>query len=597
MRKFFKYVFASALGFVFAGGVLLVLFFGMLFGLISSVEGKFGSDKKEITIKNNSIYHLKLNSMIEERAADDPFSELDLGPFSGESTMGLRQIVQSIDYAATDDNIKGILLELYTFPGGLGALEEVRMALKRFKESGKWVVAYSESMTQGGYYLASVSDEIYLYPEGDILFKGLGTNIMYMKGMLDKLDIEMQAIKGPNNIYKSAVEPLTADEMSEANREQIKAYLSSIWGHWLTGISAEREIPYDNLNSWADSLTIRNAGIAVKMGLIDGLKYRDQLLDDLVSRMELEDESDLNVIKYSKMKKKKVKSSADYDAKKIAIIYADGEIRPGKSTDGVMGSATIAKAIKTARLDSNVKAIVLRVNSPGGSALASDVMWRETVLAKKEKPLIVSMGNLAASGGYYISCNADKIYANETTITGSIGVFGLMPVMDKFFKNKMGITFQGEQTNAHAQFPNGIDRLDEEEYEVINSSIIHIYDDFISKVADGRGLTKEQVNEVARGRVWTGEDALDIGLVDEIGTLDDAVAYAASQANLDDYRLKELPEMKDPFESIFGSMQARISTSFMKENFGAAFQYFEIIEDVKSMSGVQARMPFNIEIY
>ncbi len=597
MRKFFKYVFASMLGFVIAGGVLLVLFFGMLFGLINSVEDQFGKKDKELVVKENSVYHLKFGNRIEERSGKNPFEGIDFGPFSEESGMSLRNVVQSIEYAGTDDNVKGIFIEISNFPGGLASLEEVRNALKKFKNSGKWIVTYSEGMSQGAYYLSSVSDKIYLYPEGDIWFKGLSTNIMYMKGLFEKLDIEMQAIKGPNNIYKSAVEPLISDEMSDPNREQIQKYLSSIWGHWLNGIAEERGLSVANLNNYADSLSISNADMAVKYGLVDELKYADEVIAELVSRMEVNNEKDIDFVTYGKYKNKKIKTNTDFNSKKVAVIFANGEIRSGKNSDGIMGSESIAEAIKSARLDSNVKAIVLRVNSPGGSALASDVMWRETVLAKAEKPFIVSMGDLAASGGYFISCNADKIYANQTTITGSIGVFGLIPVTEKFFKNKMGIVFHGEKTNAHANFPDGISKLDNEEYAVINNAIIGIYDDFVGKVASGRGMTPEQVNEVARGRVWTGTDAIEKGLVDEIGTLNDAILYAASEASLTDYRVKELPEIKDPFKELLKNLQNDMSMKFMKENFGASFKYFEIIDYVDGMTGIQARLPYNIEIH
>ncbi len=598
MRKFFKYVFASMVGMVLAGGILLIMFFAGIASLISSAENEMNA---ETIVKANSIYHLKFNNSIDERAGDDPFENIDFGPFANTTKMSLRNIVQSIEYAATDDKVKGIYLELGGFPGGLSQLEEVRNSLLEFKGSGKWIVSYSEGYSQSAYYLASVSDEVYMYPEGDIFFKGLATNIMYMKGMLEKLDIEMQAIKGPGNIYKSAVEPFTADEMSESNRTQIKAYLGSIWGHWLNGISNERGLTVADLNTYADELSVKNAEMSVQLGLVDALKYEDQVLEDLMARVEIEDEDDLEFVTYSKYKKKKVSNRKEgvsrKDTKKVAVIYANGEIRSGKNSDGIMGSESIAAAIKKARLDSNVKAIVLRVNSPGGSALASDVMWRETVLAKAEKPFVVSMGDLAASGGYFISCNADKIYANETTITGSIGVFGMMPVTENFFKNKMGIIFQSEQTNAHSKFPDGISRLDEAEYNVINESIIGIYDDFIGKVSKGRGLTKEQVDEVARGRVWTGLDAIEIGLVDEIGGLDDAVAYAAQVANLDGYRLYELPVMKDPLKEMMSNFQMNMSMNFMKQSLGANYKYLEVINHVESMRGVQARIPYTIEIY
>ena len=601
MRKFFKYVFASMLGFVFAGGVLLILFFAGVASLISSAKSEFSVNKKESVIESNSIYHLKLNKRIGERAVDNPFEDIDMGPFSRNTKMSLREVIQSIEYASSDNKVEGIFIELGGFPGGLSQLEEVRNALIEFKSSGKWIVAYSEGYSQGGYYLASIADRVYMYPEGDIFFKGLATNIMYMKGMLEKLDIEMQAIKGPNNIYKSAVEPFTKDEMSEENRAQIKAYLSSIWGHWLAGISKERGVSVDQLNLYADSLYVKNAGKSVELGLVDALKYKDEVLDDLKLRMDVDSEDDLNLIAFSKYRRKKVSTKKEgtsrFDTKKVAVIYANGEIRSGKNSDGIMGSESIAAAIKKARLDSNVKAIVLRVNSPGGSALASDVMWRETVLAKAEKPFVVSMGDLAASGGYFISCNADKIYASETTITGSIGVFGMMPVTEKFFKNKLGIVFQSEQTNAHSKFPDGISRLDEEEYAVINEAIIDIYDDFIGKVSAGRGLTKEQVNEVARGRVWTGADALEIGLVDEIGGLDDAIAYAVEAANLDGYKLYELPRLKDPFDQFLKNIQVDMSMKFIEDNLGSSIKYFEVLENVNSMKGIQARIPYTIEIY
>jgi protease-4 len=592
MRKFLKYVFASALGFILAGFALLIISIGIVMSMIP--------EKKEVVVENNSIYHIKFNNAIEERAGDNPLEGIDLGPFSESSKMSLRDIIQSIGYAATDDKIKGIYIEMYGFPGGLSKLEEVRNALIAFKESGKFVVTYGESFSQGGYYLASVSDKVYMYPEGIVMFKGLATNIMYMKGLLEKLDIEMQAIKGPGNIYKSAVETFTLDEMSDANREQIQKYLGSIWGHWLKGISKERNVSIANLNMYADSLSMRNGEMAVKLGLVDELKYEDQVMDDLMNRVEVDSDKDLKFITYSKYKKNKVstraKGASRNDTKKIAVIYANGEIRSGKNSEGIMGSASIAAAIKKARLDTTVKAIVLRVNSPGGSALASDVMWRETVLAKAEKPLIVSMGDLAASGGYYISCNADKIYANETTITGSIGVFGLMPVTEKFFKNKLGIIFQNEQTNEHSIFADGISKLDDTEYAAINSSIIEIYETFVKNVADGRGMSIEAVKEVARGRVWTGTDALEIGLVDEIGGLDDAIAYAAEQAGLEGYRLTELPVLKDPVEELIKNLQADMSMNYMKQNFGSSYNYLEVYKNVEGMTGIQARIPYLIEI-
>ena len=580
----------------------MVLFFVGIASLISSAKSEFSTENKEVTVKQNSIYHLKFKGQIEERGTKDPFEGLDLGPISSMGKMSLRDIVESINYAATDDHIKGIFMEVSGFPGGMAQMEEVRNTLENFKKSGKWIVAYSEGYDQRGYYLVSAADKVYMYPLGNLEFKGLSANLMYIKGLLEKLDVEVQAIKGPNNIYKSAVEPFTADKMSDANKLQINTYLNSIWSHWLAGISKERGVSIDKLNMYADSLSIKNAQKSVDLGLIDDLLYKDEVLAKLMDRVDVSSEDDLDFVLFSKYKNKnkksptKSKGASRADTKKIAVIYANGEIRSGTNSDGIMGSISIAKAIKKARMDTNVKAIVLRVNSPGGSALASDVMWRETVLAKAEKPFIVSMGDLAASGGYFISCNADKIYANETTITGSIGVFGLLPVTEKFFQNKLGIIFQRAETNKHASFANGVSKLDEKEYSVINESIINIYDDFITKVSEGRNLSKDQVNEIARGRVWTGNDALEIGLVDEIGDLNDAIAYAAKEADLDGYRLYELPIQKDPFEELFGNFQAKISSEFLKQNMGASYKYLQIFEDVKKMEGVQARLPYTIEI-
>ncbi len=595
MNKFLRNVLASFVAFILAGGLLIILFFGIIFGLAGSLESSFGKVEK-VKIDKNSVYHLKLDHRVVDRAPQDPFENIDFGPFSGNKKIGLDDLLKSIRAAADEEKIKGIFIEFNSFPGGLANLEEVRNALVKFKESGKWVVTYGESYSQGALYLASVADESYLYPEGNAMWTGLSTQIAYLKGLLDKLDIEMQAVKGPDNKYKSAVEPLIYDQMTEANREQISKYLNSIWDHWLEGISVSRSIPFAMLDNYADSLMVIDGESAVKYGMIDGLRYRDEVIDELMKKMEVEDEDDLEMVTFAKMKNYRPgKKDAVRPKERIAVVYAVGEIRSGKSEQDVMGSETIAEAIKKARKDTNVKAIVFRVNSPGGSALASDVIWREVELAKKEKPFVVSMGNLAASGGYYISCGADKIYASETTITGSIGVFGLIPVMEKFFDNKLGVRFYGEKTNEHADAMDGIRKLDDYEYSVINDAVSKIYYDFVQKVADGRGMTTAEVDAIAKGRVWTGKDAKEIGLVDELGGLEDAIAYAAEKAGVEDYRIRRYPLEKDPFEEFIKELKGETSAYFIESVLGEDYRYYQMIKSAREMKGVQARMPFVIE--
>lgn len=593
MNKFLRGVLASIIGFLIGGVLLILLFFGISMAIISGLESSY--DDKEVSVKDNSVLHIKMNAEFVDRESNDPFNNLDFGPFKGESTVGLNTFLKTLKNAADDERIKGIFIELESFPGGLATLEEVRNALIDFKDSGKWIVTYSESMSQGALYVSSVADRSYVYPEGDVLFTGLSTTLAYVKGLFEKMDFEMQAIRGPNNKYKSAVEPLIADEMSESNREQITAYLNSIWGQWLDGLSEKKGISRDELQGLANNLDIRSAKLAAEHGLVDDVKYRDEVIAELMEKVDVEDEDDLEMISFGKYKNYKPKRSGDRPKEKIAVIYASGSIESGKSDDGTMGSETIAEAIKKARQDSTVKAIVMRVNSPGGSALASDVMWRETILAKENKPFIVSMGDVAASGGYYIACAADKIYAQETTITGSIGVFGLFPTTEKFFNNKLGIKFYSVNTNDHSDMFNGIDRFDDVEYQAIDTVIKEIYYDFISKVAEGRGMTKEAVDEVAKGRVWTGTDALKVGLVDELGGLDDAIAFAAEQAGIENYTIKELPSQKDPIKELFAELGNKSSMYVAKSVLGEEYKYFNWIEQTKKMTGVQARLPYLIE--
>ena len=453
--------------------------------------------------------------------------------------------------------------------------------------------SYSEVYTQGTYYLASVADKVYVNPAGIVELKGLGTQLMFFKNMLEKLDVDVQIIR--HGKFKSAVEPFMLEKMSDSNREQLERILNTAWGSMINKIAASRDIKTATINELADGLKIRDAAAALKYKFVDGLMYKDELLAELRNKLDLAENEDITSIslgKYAKSKAKKTKSD-----NKIAIIYASGTIVSGKGSKDEMGSETISKAIREARLDDDVKAIVLRVNSGGGSALASDVMWRETTLAKKAKPFIVSMGDVAASGGYYIACAADKIVASEKTITGSIGVFGIIPNMEGFFNNKMGITFDGAQTNTHATIMSVFKPLTGEEKDIIQIGVEKIYDDFITKVAAGRGMTKEEIDAIGQGRVWVGNDALEIGLVDEIGGLNKAIDIAKEMANLESYELENYPKRKDPLEQFIEEFSGNMETRFIKNKLGTNYKYYEKMESVGKYTGIMARMPYDIDIH
>ncbi len=606
MKQFFKYMFASALGFIVAGGVLLLIFFISIVGIVSSLEGSFSS-KSEVKVKEKTVLHLKLNQAIVDRAEQNPFENLDFGPFSQAGNTGLNELLASIEHAAEDDKIKGIYLDLSSFPGGLGSLKELRNALIDFKkESGKWILAYSNMYSQGGYYLASAADRVYLYPEGDLEWKGLGTSVMFLKGMLDKLDIDVQVIRGGNNKFKSAVEPFIREDMSEANKEQTLKMLNSISNQMMSDISDSKGTPIDQLNLFADSLMLNAPNDAFDLGFVDALKYKDEFMTELMDSLDVEKESAINFMRPSKYyssirgKKKAEKVLAGEKSEKkdkIAVIYAQGAIETGKSR-GVesMGSETIANAIKKARKDSSVKAIVLRVNSPGGSALASDEIWRETVLARDQKPFVVSMGDLAASGGYYISAAADVIYAQPTTITGSIGVFGIIPNAKGFFNDKLGITFDGVQTHENAE-PMGINRpLSDFERKKIEKSVERVYHTFLTRVADGRNMSVEEVDAIGMGRIWSGTNAVEIGLVDELGGLKDAIAKAAEMAEVDDFEEEEFPKLKDPFEEFMKNFFSGAEMTFLNYYLGDEQKHLKKIRNVKNLKGIRTQMPAEIEV-
>lgn len=588
MKEFFKFVFASMVGVILSFFVLFLL----LIVLVTAVVSSAGRDSK-VAVTSNTIMHISLDYPIIERADKNPFSELSFMGFEGKKTLGLKEILAGIDYAKTDDNIKGIYLDVSSLSSGFATIEEIRNALIDFKKSGKFILAYSEVYSQGAYYLATAADNIYLNPEGMIDFQGLNSEIMFYKGALDKLNIEAQIIKV--GTYKSAVEPFILDKMSEPNRQQVASFLGSMYDHFLSEISKSRKIPKTTLFSLADSAKIRSPQDALTYKMIDGLRYKDEILDELKSRTGIDKKKDVKSVTledYAPADDKNKVSSSN----RIAMIYANGEIISGEGNDNTIGSERISRAIRKARTDDKVKAVVLRINSPGGSALASDVIWREVVLTKKIKPVIVSMGDLAASGGYYIACAADSIFAQPNTITGSIGVFGIIPNMQKFFNNKLGITFDGVKTGRFADMGTVSRPLTDAERMILQHEVNDTYSAFTQKVADGRKKSQAYIDSIGQGRVWSGSEALQNGLVDRLGNIDDAIASAAKKAKLKDYKIVSYPAQVDPLKSLFDTSADKVKTYFVKRELGDNFIYYEQLKSALSFSGVQTRLPYNIRI-
>lgn len=599
MKQFFKYFLASGLAYIVFGTIFLFI----AIGIISS---KFNSGPEPIKVEKNTILQLELNRPIGDRTFSQPM-------FNGQGIedagkMGINSIINSISYAKTDDKIKGMYLKFGALSVGLANLEELRDAIEDFKSSGKFIVSYSEGYTQGTYYLASLSDEIYLYPTGSLMWSGLSSEKMFFKNMLDKLEVDVQIIRGSNNKFKSAVEPFFLDKMSDANREQTEKYMFSFWNHMVGEISKSRGISAEELNKIADEMSLSNATKAVDYKFVTAVKYEDEVHEILKKKVGVETDKELKMMKFSKYMEYAERKLAVQNRKfNIAMVYANGDIVSGKGGPETIGSETTVKHLTEARLNDSVKAVVLRINSPGGSALASDVIWREIELIKKAgKPVVVSMGDLAASGGYYIACNADRIFAQENTITGSIGVFGVIPNAEKFFENKMGITFDRAKTNEHADIMSISKPLSDEEYKVIQMEVDRIYDDFISKVAIGRKMTKDQVDSIGQGRVWSGMDAIGINLVDEIGGIEEAVNYAAKLAKLDKPVVLEIPRAKtDPFQEVLkaisqGEEEGTYQSSWMQSS-NLSSEVWGVIKamqqiNVQPKDRIQARLPYVIKI-
>ena len=593
--KFSKVVLAAFIGTLIA----LVINFFIKVGVVSSMISSMSKSDTEssTTVKPNSVLYMKLDYDISDRTSDNPFGGINFNTMESQDMTGLNDILRNIEHAKTDPNIKGIYMELSSIPTSTATLQEIRNKLVEFKESGKFIVTYGESYSQSAYYMASIADKIFLNPEGMLDLHGMASQVMFYKHLLDKLDIEMQIVRGPNNRFKSAVEPYFLDKMSEANREQMDKLLGSVWGQILRGISENRNISVEQLNQIADNLeTMFNADKALEFGLVDNLYYKDQVLDELKgltgSNKSINAVANAN---YAKSYKDKSTSKNE-----VAIIYASGQIFDGKGNDENIYSEDLSKVIRKARLDDNVKAVVLRVNSPGGSAVASAIIGRELDLTKEVKPVIVSMGNYAASGGYWISAKGDYIFADPTTLTGSIGVFGTFPNAKGFLNDKIGLTFDVAKTNENADFGSVTQPLTEFQYKKLQDMVVKTYDDFTKRVAEGRGLRQTYVDSIGQGRVWAGVEAIDLGLVDQLGDMEDAIAYAVEKANLGgDYKVTEWPKQKDfmtrLMESINNSNGDQLDAA-MRSKLGSYYGYLQGLENLQKNTGIQARMPFDMVI-
>lgn len=586
--NFLRNLLASILGTFIALGVILVLFIVIISAMASSV-----GDIKSAELKSNSVLEIKLESLVKDYApkSDDPFDKI----FGfEEDKIGLNSIINAIENAKEDENIKGISITTLGVNAGIAQTQAIRNKLLEFKETGKFIKAYADIYDQKSYYFSSVADSIFLNPVGAIDFKGLSSEILFFKDLEDKTGVTMEVIR--HGKYKSAVEPFLYNEMSDDNRNQITTFLKSIWDEMVIDISNSRNISIEKINNIADNLLARNATLAIENNIIDGAIYIDEYNDKLKMELGFSVDEDLNKISisdYISIGKGRVISSA---SDKIAVIYAQGEIIYGKGNENLIGQDLIIKALKKARKDKKVKAIVLRINSPGGSALASELIWRELELTKKELPLVVSMGNVAASGGYYLACNADRIFAETTTITGSIGVFGVIPNLSKL-ANKIGINAEQVSTNTGANY-SVFEPMTEEFRMVTTEGVEAVYTTFLGRVAEGRNMTIQAVDSIAQGRVWSGVDALNKGLVDELGNLEDAILYAADLAEITDYKVRNYPSYKVDIEDIFNSFPfMKTKEKVLIEELGESnYKIYQTIKEFSKLKGIQARMPYVIDI-
>ena len=586
MKDFFKVVLACTVSIVIVGIMLPI--FGIV-SLVNAVSSENGS-----VIKENSVLFLDLEGLLEERAEEMPFASV-----MGESfqTYGLDDILASIKEAKEDKNIKGIYLQAGMMEAEAASLEEIRGELASFKESGKFVVAYGDQYSQGMYYLASVADKVIVNPSGSIAWHGLSSQPIFFTNVLEKLGIEMQIFKV--GTYKSAVEPFIATEMSDANREQVTEYMNSVWGDMIAAVSASRGISVDKLNEYADrSMDLRQAREYVECGLADTLLYKDGVLDYLKSLTGVEADDKLSLVRIKDIKENLKADGflADLYDSKIAVYYAFGEIDSSTSADEGINSDKVTKELRELREDESVKAVVLRVNSPGGSAYGSEQIWREVCLLKATKPVVVSMGDYAASGGYYISCAADRIVANSTTLTGSIGIFGMIPSVEKLLNDKIGLEFDLVKTNKFADMGTLSRPFNDAEKAIMQEYIEEGYKLFLKRCADGRGMSVEDIDKIGQGRVWTGSKAVELGLVDEIGDLDKAIDIAALLAEVEEYEVVSYPAESDFMTRLLDEDKGEYLETMAQKALGDYYRSVRFIRNIRNCHPVQARMPFELNI-
>jgi len=588
-RKFWRVVFGSMVGFILSNIVISILSIFIVLGMIAGL-----TTTSIPIVKNNTVLKITLSGNIEERGEDNPFENTGLESY-GTSITGLDDILNCIAKAENDPNIKGISLELE--PGiaaGFATLTEIRNALNHFKNSGKFIYAYSEFYSQRAYYVASVADKMFMSNLGEVGLKGLSFQLMFFKGLIDKLDIDMQIVR--HGTYKSAVEPFMTDKMSAANREQMMLLVNNFWSVYLNDVAASRNISMDSLNLIANQLLGMNAKTCEQLGLVDGILYPVEYQNLLRLELGIAEDAKINTVTVSSYKNL---ATVKQKAENVAIVYAFGSIIDGKGTDRNIYSENLCREIRKAYQNNKVKAIVLRVNSGGGSAMASEMIWNEIERAQATGKIVVtSMGDYAASGGYYISCNSDYIVAQPNTLTGSIGVLGVIPSLQRMLKNKLGITTDVAKSNPHADFLSGIGRpMDAFEMKKMEMAIESIYDVFTKRVADGRNLPIEEVYKIAEGRVWSGIEAEKLGLVDQLGTINDAIAKAAELANLTDYGIICYPKQQDFFTKLFSKLDSETKVDkALQQQLGELYFTYKGLKTITETQGVQARIPFEIVI-
>ncbi len=588
MKTFLKMVLA-----VIAGIIITSLLFFVV--MLSVFSGMAAAGKKSVTIPEKTVLVIKTGALIPDRSQGNPFSMIDPMTMSLTQTPGLNEILKNLKKAAEDEKVAGILIENGTMPSGWATADELRAALLEFKKSGKFIYSYSDYMLmQESYFISTAADAIWINPTSMFDFKGLAAEVTFYKEALEKLGVDVQVIR--HGKFKGAVEPYMLDKLSDENRLQISEYVGSIWEHVVNSVSESRGVPAEKIMSLADSLAGYDAELMTSAGLIDGTIYRDQMEDSIRAAAGIDTDGKISYVSMSKYSNVTVKHSAPTGKDKIAVLFAEGSIVMGEGDDTNIGGNRYAEELRKLRLDSTVKAVVFRVNSRGGNAIASDQIWREVELTDKVKPVVVSMGNYAASGGYYIAAAARKIMASPVTVTGSIGVFGLIPNAQTLLDNKLGISSDVVRTNANSDSPSLTRPLSAFEKDALQGNVERTYRTFTGVVAAGRDMSQPAVDSIGQGHVWSGADAVPIGLVDSFGGLSDAIREAATLAGLEEYRTIEKPEASDFYTKLLKELTGDIRAKAIRKELGEVSRYYFDLKEIISSGGIQAAMPYYLEI-